>query len=63
MDRVREVLRSYRNAYRTEQTYGHWILRYLHDCGGKTPPNRPGTQEVERFPSRLATEGQVSAST
>lgn len=37
MNQVREVLRSYRNAYRTEQTYGYWILRYLHDCGGKPP--------------------------
>jgi hypothetical protein len=36
---------------------------YLHDCGGKTPPNRLGTQEVERFLAHLATEGQVSAST
>ena len=63
MDQVREVLRSYRDAYRTEQTYGHWVLRYLHDCGGKTPPNRLGTKEVERCLSHLATEGQVSAST
>jgi hypothetical protein len=63
MDQVREVLRYYRDAYRTEQTYGHWILRYLHDCGGKTPPNRLGTQEVERFLAHLATEGQVLAST
>jgi hypothetical protein len=63
MDQVREVLRSYLDAYRTEQTYGHWVLRYLHDCGSKTPPNRPGTQEVERFLSHLALEGQVAAST
>jgi hypothetical protein len=63
MDQVREVLRSYRDACRAEQTYGHWILRYLHDCGNKTPPNRLGTQEVEHFLSRLATEGQVSAAT
>ena len=63
MDQVREVFRSYCDAYRTERTYGHWILRYLHDCGGKTPPNRLGTKEVERCLSHLATEGQVSAST
>jgi site-specific recombinase XerD len=63
MDQVREGLRSYRYAYRTEQTYAHWILRYLRYCGGKTHPNRLGTQEVERFLSHLATEGQVSAST
>jgi hypothetical protein len=34
MDQVREVLRYYRYAYRTEQTYGHWILRYIHFFGG-----------------------------
>jgi integron integrase len=63
MDQVREVLRYYHYAYRTEQTYGHWILRYSHYFGGKTHPNRLGTQEVERFLSHLATEGKVSAST
>jgi integron integrase len=63
MDQVREVLRYYHYAYRTEQTYGQWILRYIHYFGGKTPPNRLGTTEVERFLSHLATEGQVSAST
>ena len=63
MDQVREVLRSDHDAYRTEQTYGHWILRSLHDFGGTTPLNRLGAQEVERVLSHLATEGQVSAST
>jgi integron integrase len=63
MDQVREVLRYYHYAYRTEQTYCHWILRYLHYFGGKTHPNRLGTTDVERFLSHLATEGQVSAST
>ena len=63
MDQVREVLRYYHYAYRTEQTYGQWILRYIHHFGGKTHPNRLGAKDVERFLSHLATEGQVSAST
>jgi integrase len=63
MDQVREVLRYDHYAYRTEQTYGHWILRYIHYFGGKTHPNRLGAKEVERFLSHLATEGQVAAST
>jgi integron integrase len=63
MDQVREVLRYYHYAYRTEQTYSHWILRYIHYFGGKTHPNTLGTKDVERFLSHLATEGQVSAST
>jgi integron integrase len=63
MDQVREVLRYYHYAYRTEQTYSHWILRYIRYFGGKTHPNRLGTKDVERFLSHLVTEGKVSAST
>jgi len=63
MDQVREVLRYHHYAYRTEQTYCQWILRYIHHFGGKTHPNRLGAKDVERFLSHLATEGQVSAST
>ena len=63
MNQVREVLRYYHYAYRTEQTYCHWILRYIRHFGGKTHPNRLGAQDVEQFLSHLATEGHVSAST
>jgi integron integrase len=63
MDQVREALRSYHDAYRTEQAYGHWIRRSSHSFGGKTHPNRLGATDVERVLSHLATEGQVSAST
>jgi hypothetical protein len=63
MDQGRQVLRSHHDAYRPEQTYGQWILRSIHHCGGKTHPNRLGATEVERFLSHLATAGQVSAST
>ena len=63
MDQVREVLRYHHNAYRTEQTSGQWILRYIHHFGGKSHPNRLEAKDVERFLSHLATEGQVSAST
>ena len=63
MDQVREVLRYYHYAYRTERTCGQWILRSIHHVGGKTHPNRLGAKDVERLLSHLATEGQVSAST
>jgi integron integrase len=63
MDQVRQVLRYRHYAYRTEQTYGLWILRYIRYFGGKTHPNRLGATDVERFLSHLATESQVSAST
>jgi len=63
MDQVREVLRYHHYAYRTEQTYCKWILRYIYHFGGKTHPSKLGANDVERFLSHLATEGQVSAST
>ena len=63
MDQVRETLRYYHYAYRTEQTYCHWIVRYIHHFGGKTHPNQLEAKNVEQFLSHLATENQVSAST
>ena len=63
MDQVREVLRYHHYAYRTEQTYCQWILRYIHHYGGKTHPNELGAPDIERYLSHLATEGKVSAAT
>jgi integron integrase len=63
MDQVREVLRYHHYAYRTEQTYCQWILRYIHYFRGKTHPQLLGTKNIEEFLSHLATESNVSAST
>jgi len=63
MDQVREVLRYHHYAYRTEQTYCQWILRYIHYFGGKTHPRLLGAKNVEAFLSHLANEGRVTAST
>ena len=63
MDQVREVLRYHHYAYRTEQTYCQWILRYIHYFGGKTHPRLLGEKDIESFLSHLANEGKVSAST
>lgn len=63
MDQVREVLRYYHYAYRTEQTYCQWILRFIHHFGGKTHPRDLGARDVESFLSHLATEGKVAAAT
>lgn len=63
MDQVREVLRYHHYAYRTEQTYCQWILRYIHHFGGKTHPRYLGAKDVEAFLSHLATEGKVSGAT
>jgi integron integrase len=63
MDQVREVLRYHHYAYRTEQTYCQWILRYIHYFGGKTHPRLLGAKNIESFLSHLATVGKVSGST
>lgn len=63
MDQVREVLRYHHYAYRTEQTYCQWILRYIRYFGGKTHPRLLGAKNIEAFLSHLATEGKVTAST
>jgi len=63
MDQVRQVLRYYHYAYRTEQIYCDWILCYVKFHGGKTHPKDMGKKEVEGFLSHLATHGKVSAST
>lgn len=63
MDQVREVLRYHHYAYRTEQTYCQWILRYIKYFGGKTHPKLLGAKNIEAFLSHLANEGRVTAST
>jgi integron integrase len=63
MDQVRQVLRYHHYAYRTEQTYCDWILRYIKFHGSKTHPKDMGKSEIEAFLSHLATHGSVSAST
>jgi len=63
MDQVREVLRYYHYAYRTEQSYSSWILQYIKFYGGKTHPKNLGKNEVERFLSYLAGTKNVAAAT
>lgn len=63
MDQVREVLRYHHYAYRTEQTYCGWIVRFLQFYDMKRHPKDMGSREVERFLSHLATTDYVAAST
>lgn len=63
MDQIRDVLRYHHYAYRTEQTYCQWILRYIQYFGGKTPPRFLGAKDIEAFLSHLATDVKVTAST
>jgi hypothetical protein len=46
MDQVREVLRYYHYAYRTEQSYSSWILQYIKFYGGKTHPKDMGLKNI-----------------
>ena len=63
MVQVREVLRYHHYALRTEKTYCHWILRYIHFFGCQTHPKNLHAQDVERFLSDLTVNQAVSAST
>ena len=63
MDQVRETLRYFNYAYRTEQSYCQWILRYIRFCGGNTHPVEFSAADIERFLSHLVVQGKVSAAT
>jgi integron integrase len=63
MDQVREVLRYYHYAYRTEQSYCSWILQYIKFYGDKTHPKDMGKHEIERFLSHLAEKKNVAVAT
>ena len=61
MDQTHQVLRYHHYAYRTEQTYCDWIIRFIKFHGGKTHPVNMGKAEIDAFLSHLATQGKVSA--
>ena len=63
MDQVREVLRYYNYALKTEQAYCQWILRYIRFYGGNTHPAELKPSDVEHFLSHLVSERKVSAAT
>ena len=63
MDQVHEVLRYHHYAYKTEQTYSQWILRYIQFFNCQTHPAKLGFRDIERFLSYLAVERKVAAST
>lgn len=63
MEQVRQVLRYFHYAFRTEKTYCDWIVRYIKFHGGKTHPREMGKGHIEAFLSHLATHGKVAAAT
>ena len=62
LDEVRERIRFRHFSRRTEQAYVGWIRRYV-VAFGKRHPRELGGKEVEAFLTRLAVQGEVSAST
>lgn len=62
LDQVREAMRTRHYSLRTEQTYVHWIKRFIL-FHGKRHPLEMREVEIGQFLSHLATEQQVSAST
>ena len=62
LDQVRDAIRRRHYSYRTEQTYVHWIKRFIY-FSGKRHPREMGAAEVTAFLSHLASERDVAAST
>ena len=62
LDQVVAKIRYKHYSRRTEQSYSHWIKRYIL-FHGKRHPNEMGAPEIEAFLSALATDHNVSAST
>ena len=62
LDQVRDVIRRRHYSYRTEQTYVHWIKRFIH-FSRHAASGEMGAAEVTAFLSYLATERDVAAAT
>ena len=63
MDQVSQVLRYHHYAYRTEQAYRDWIIRYIKFHGTKKHPKYMGKQEIDAFLSHLEVNRKVAAAT
>ena len=62
LDQVRAAIRVRHYSLRTEDTYVHWIKRFIF-FHGKRHPVEMGEHEISQFLSALAVDRQVSAST
>ena len=62
LDQVRECLRARHYSLRTEETYVHWIKRFIR-FNGKRHPRDMSAPEVAAFLSYLANTANVAAST
>lgn len=62
LDQVRYALRQRHYSLRTEETYLHWIRRFIF-FSGKRHPRDMGAAEVTAFLNHLAVERHVAAAT
>src|SRR5258707_574740 len=62
LDSVRDAIRRRHYSDRTEETYIHWIKRFIY-FSGKRHPAELGADEVTAFLNHLAREGEVAAAT
>jgi len=62
LDQVRQAIRTRHYSYKTEESYVHWIRRFIF-FHNKRHPAEMGEKEIAQFLSRLASELHVSAST
>jgi hypothetical protein len=62
IDQIRHAIRTRHYSPRTEETYVHWIKRFIF-FHNKRHPAETAEPEIARFLSNLATESRVSGST
>jgi hypothetical protein len=62
LDRLRETLRSRHYSARNEQTYSHWLMRFIFFHNVRHPAEMAGP-EINAFLTHLAVREKVSAST
>jgi site-specific recombinase XerD len=62
LDRVRDAIRLRHYSYRTEESYVHWIKRFIY-FSGRRHPAELGAPEVTTFLNHLARDRDVAAST
>lgn len=62
LDQLREALRSRHYSRRTEQTYCHWVKKYIYFHNIRHPAEM-AEAEVNAFLTHLAVKENVSAST
>jgi len=62
LDRVREAIRRKHYSPRTEETYIHWIKRFIY-FSGKRHPSELGAAEVTAFLNHLVAQCHVASAT